>query len=218
MDCCTADYDTVFSAKRAARDLKRYRRKGPDPTTKLLIEAVKQDSVQGMTLLDIGGGIGVIDHELLAAGAGSAVHVDASDAAVRAATDEAARRGTTGRLQCRRGDFVTVADGIAPADLVTLDRVICCYADMERLVASSAARARRMYGVVIPRERRLTRIMALGINLIFRMTRNPFRFHVHPMQAIDRAIQRAGLAPRVVKDTIIWRVAVYQRRDESRVA
>jgi magnesium-protoporphyrin O-methyltransferase len=164
-----------------------------------------------MTLLDIGGGIGVIDHELLAAGAGSAVHVDASEAAVRAATEEAARRGTTGRLEFRRGDFVVLAEGIEAADLVTLDRVICCYADMEQLVTSSAIRARRMYGVVIPRERRLTRIMALGINLIFRMTRNPFRFHVHPIRSIDRAIQRAGLSPRVVKDTLIWRVAVYTR-------
>jgi magnesium-protoporphyrin O-methyltransferase len=211
MDCCKPDYDTVFTGKRAAKDLKRYRRKGPDATTSLLIDSLKSAGVRGKTLLDIGGGIGVIDHELLAAGADSAVHVEASEPFVRAASEEAGRRGTAARLQFRRGDFVTLAGEIDSADLVTLDRVICCYRDMEQLVTASAGRAREMYGVVIPRERRLTKVMALGINLIFRITRNPFRFYVHPSRSIDRVVERAGLSAAFVKDTLIWRVAVYRR-------
>jgi magnesium-protoporphyrin O-methyltransferase len=218
MDCCKPDYDSVFSEKRAAKDLKRYRRKGPDPTTRLLIDALKSAGVRDKTLLDIGAGIGVIDHELLEAGARSAMHVDASEASARAATEEASRRGTVGRLRFRRGDFVALAPEIEAADLVTLDRVICCYAGMEQLVTASASHARQLYGIVVPRQRRLTRVMALGINLIFRITRNPFRFYVHPLRDIDRAVQGAGLSPRSVKDTFIWRVAVYRRNDESRVA
>src|SRR5204863_302008 len=69
MTCCQPDsFDAVFSEKRASKDLKRYRKKGPDKTTRLLLDALKADGVAGKTLLDIGGGIGVAHHELLAAG------------------------------------------------------------------------------------------------------------------------------------------------------
>ncbi|MGH7679808.1 MAG: methyltransferase [Gemmatimonadaceae bacterium] len=211
MDCCKPDYDTVFGAKRAKKDLKRYRKKGPDKTTRVLIDALTATGVRHKTLLDIGGGIGVIDNEMLDAGVASAVHVEASDAFVHVASEEAIRRGHASRVQFFRGDFVAVANSIPPADLVTLDRVICCYSDMEQLVTKSATRARSLYGIVVPRERRLTRIMRWGINLVFRITRNPFRFHVHSPRDIDAAVLRAGLVPRFLQETPIWRVAVYGR-------
>ena len=212
MDCCTRDYDTVFSEKRAKQDLKRYRKKGPDKTTRMLIDALKSAGVGRKTLLDVGGGIGVIDHELLAAGLDSAVHVEASEAFGRAAAEEARRRGLGNQVRFLRGDFVALAPEIAEADVVTLDRVICCYANVQELVTTSAGHARELYGIVIPRARRLTAIMAFGINLIFRLTRNPFRFYLHPPPVIDRMLEQAGLARRFLKDTLIWRVAVYSRR------
>jgi 2-polyprenyl-3-methyl-5-hydroxy-6-metoxy-1,4-benzoquinol methylase len=212
MDCCKPDYDTVFSEKRAKADLKRYRKKGPDKTTRMLIEALKSFGVRQKTLLDIGGGVGVIDHELIASGVESAVHVEASEASVKAAADEALRRGHQARMTFLRGDFVALSGDIAPADIVTLDRVICCYANMEQLVSTSAARARQLYGVVVPRERTLTNLMRAGINLVFRIIRNPFRFYVHPLRDIDGLLQRTGFALQSVKVTLIWRVAVYEKR------
>ena len=211
MDCCKPDYETVFSEKRARKDLKRFRKKGPDTTTRLLIDALKDAGVQQHTLLDIGGGIGAIDHELLAAGAASAVHVEASESFGRAAEDEANRRGMRNRMDFRRGDFVELAADIPPADVVTLDRVICCYADMELLVVASAAHARRLYGVVIPRQSAITRVGRMTINTIFRISRNPFRFYIHPLSEIERVLARVGLRLRVAKETIFWRIAVYER-------
>jgi 2-polyprenyl-3-methyl-5-hydroxy-6-metoxy-1,4-benzoquinol methylase len=211
MDCCRPDYETVFSDARAKNDLKRYRKKGPDTTTRLLIEALTAAGVRNRTLLDIGGGIGAVDHELLAAGAASAVHVEASEPFVRAATEEAARRGHAAKLTSRRGDFVELAGDIAPADVVTLDRVICCYAEMDQLVSASAAHARQLYGIVVPRERMLTRLMRMGINAVFRVTRNPFRFFIHPIDGIERILARYGLARVSSSDTLIWKVAVYAR-------
>lgn len=212
MNCCdTRRYDAVFSEKRARSDLKRYRKKGPAKTTQLLIDAIKASGVQHATLLDIGGGIGAISHELLAAGADSSVEVEAADAFVHAAREEAGRRGHEARIRFLHGDFVTLAGEIPLADIVTLDRVICCYPNMEQLVTASLARTRRTYGIVIPRERRLTSVMSMGINLVFRITRNPFRFFVHPPLEIERLIARAGFAPHSVKDTAVWRVAVFKR-------
>lgn len=211
-NCCdTKRYDAVFSEKRARSDLKRYRKKGPAKTTQLLIDAVKGAGVQRATLLDIGGGIGAISHELLAAGAEAATEVEAADAFVQAARDEATRRGHEARIRFVSGDFVALASEIPSTDIVTLDRVICCYPNMEQLVTASLARARRTYGIVIPRARRLTSIMSAGINLVFRLTRNPFRFFVHAPTEIERLIGRAGFVPHSVKDTAVWRVAVYKR-------
>jgi len=124
---------------------------------------------------------------------------------------EAERRGFAGRLESKRGDFVELAAGIAPADVVTLDRVICCYPDMKTLVSESAAHARQLYGVVIPRENRLVRVMRLGINTVFRVMRNPFRFYIHPSREIEAVLARFGFKPLATRDTLVWRVAVYSR-------
>lgn len=105
-----------------------------------------------MSLLDIGGGIGVIQHELRAAGVTGITGVDASRAYLAMAREEAERRGYAGDARYVYGDFVALADGIAPADIVTLDRVVCCYPDMAALMDSAAAKAGRFLGLVYPRD------------------------------------------------------------------
>ena len=108
--------------------------------------------MEGATLLDIGGGIGVIQHELLDSGAAQATSVEASSAYLSAARSESERRGLVDRVTYHHGDFVDLAESIQPADVVTLDRVLNVYPDWERLASLSAERARRLYGVVIPRD------------------------------------------------------------------
>ena len=211
MDCCKHDYDSVFSARRAEKDLKRYRRKGPDKSTRLLIDALCSVGVRGKSLLDIGGGIGVIDHELLDEGADSAIHIDAAAGSTRAAEEESTRRGTRDRIQFRHGDFVAVAAAIPGADVVTLDRVICCYANMDQLVSASVAHARELLGIVVPRERRITRVGRFGVNTMFRLTRTPFRFHIHRIRDIERLLGAAGFHVQSVAETIFWHVAVFAR-------
>jgi hypothetical protein len=73
--------------------LRRYRKKGPHLTTRLLLRAIEPPRNQAMTLLDIGGGVGTIPHELLASGLSGAVLVEASSAYLQAAENEAIRRG-----------------------------------------------------------------------------------------------------------------------------
>jgi magnesium-protoporphyrin O-methyltransferase len=106
-----------------------------------LIDALKTEGIEGATLLDIGGGIGAIQHELLAAGAAHATSVDASNPYLETAREESIRRGLGDRVTYRHGDFVELAESIPPADIVTLDRVINVYPDWERLTQLSAARA-----------------------------------------------------------------------------
>jgi magnesium-protoporphyrin O-methyltransferase len=213
MNCCCqpGPYDSVFNDKHAAKDLKRYRKKGPNKTTRMLLDALKAEGVRGASLLDVGAGIGVIHHELLGVGAQTAVHVDAATGPMQVARAETARRGNSERVRFLQGDFVALAPDIAPADVVTLDRVICCYPDMKALVSASATRARHLYGAVFPRGRLFTKVGVRVVNTVLRVFRNPFRSYVHPPAAIDAELRRHGFEPRSVRETFVWRVAVYSR-------
>lgn len=179
-----------FDRGTAERNLRTYRKRGPDRTTRLLIEALESEGVAGLTLLDIGGGIGVIQCELLKAGAAHATDVDASSAYLTAAQGEAERQGLADRVEYRRGNFVDLAPELASADIVTLDRVVCCYHDPRSLVGLSAAKAAKLYGLVYPRDTWWSRTPIALVNLVFRLRRNPFRIFVHPTAAVD------GLRPR----------------------
>jgi magnesium-protoporphyrin O-methyltransferase len=212
MSGCCQGIDGVFGDKTAKRDLRRYRRRGPSRPTRLLLAALREAGVSGAALLDIGGGVGAIQHELLEAGAERATGVDASQAYLRAAREEAARRGNAGRVSQRLGDFVELAEEIAPADVVTLDRVICCYPDVEALVGRSAEHAQRLYGLVYPRDAWWTRLGVRFANLGLRVMRNPFRVFVHPDAVVGAVARSRGLEPRLRRGAgPVWQVAVFAR-------
>ena len=207
--CC--GFEEQFSRKVAAGDLRKYRKRGPMRTAQMLVDALRAEGVEGLTLLDIGGGVGALQHELLRAGVEQATGVDASAAYLDAAAEEAARQGHTDRVRHRHGDFVAVAAEVEPADVVTLDRVICCYLDMEALVALSAERAQRFYGVVYPRRTWWTRLAFRAINGIQRLRRNPFRAFIHRPDAVEALIREKGLTRRFYTTTWMWQVVVYGR-------
>ena len=211
--CCVSTdcHDAKFDDAQAAEDLRGYRSNGPSATTRLLLDALRAEGVEGTTLLDVGGGVGIVQHELLDAGVRHAVHVDAARPYVRVAREEAGRRGHADRATFLHGDFVARAPEVEPADVVTLDRVICCYPAMEALVAASAARARRLYGIVVPRDTWWVRAGDAVGNLRRRMQRSAFRTYVHPLAAIDAAIRRQGLVPRASRRTLTWQMSLDAR-------
>jgi magnesium-protoporphyrin O-methyltransferase len=212
MNCCQCQgIEELFSEAYVTKELTRYRLRGPDKTTRMLIDALKSTDVQGLTLLDIGGGLGAIQHELLRAGVEHATDVEASSAYLAGARAEAARRGFAERVEYQHGNFVDLASQIAPVDIVTLDRVICCYDDMQRLVGLSAARARRLYGLVYPRDTWWIKL-GLGIqNFFFRLTKNRYRSYVHPTKAVEAIVNGNGLTRRYHRQTFVWQVVVYGR-------
>jgi 2-polyprenyl-3-methyl-5-hydroxy-6-metoxy-1,4-benzoquinol methylase len=166
MSCCThcQDAESFFSRRTARRELRRYRRRGPPRFTRRLLDLIPDRDVRERSLLDVGGGIGAIQHEMFARGLARAVHVDASAAYLERSADEAKRRGHRDRVEYRYGDFVDLAPDLEAADIVTLDRVVCCYPDMPRLIRASTARADRVYALSYPRARRATKaVMALGL-------------------------------------------------------
>jgi magnesium-protoporphyrin O-methyltransferase len=209
--CCRPDYDALFDWRMANRDLEDYRRNGAEGGTRELICAIAERGIEGATLLDIGGGVGIIGQELLAAGASRLTDVDASRAYLDAARWLAEQRGTADRGEYHYGDFVTLAPAVAAADVVTLDRVVCCYADWRALVDASVAKAQRLYGLVYPVDRWWIRVGATLGNAALRLMRQSFRFHVHPTRAIDARVRAAGFERSFERRGWIWQVVLYER-------
>ena len=212
MDCCQCQgIEEAFNDQFVNRELSKFRSKGPSKTTRILINALKGEGILGLSLLDIGGGVGAVQHELLEAGCQSATDVDASTAYLRAAREEAQRRGLAERVSYRHGNFVDLAAQVPEADIVTLDRVICCYPGMEALVELSAARARKLYGLVFPRETWWMKVGLAVMNFFFRLRRTPFRIFSHSSQAVEALLSRNGFKRRFYRRTLAWQVVVYSR-------
>ena len=213
MDCCQCQgIEARFDQKHVAKKLKEYRRIGPKKTTWQLIEALRAEGVDGMTLLDIGGGVGDIQHEMLRLGVSSATNSEASTAYLEACRQEAERLGHADQIRHIPGNFVELAKDIAPADIVTLDRVICCYHDMPTLVNLSAQKARRLYGIVYPLDKWWLRFA----NLVYYnfgnwVQRNPMRMFVHPPEVVEAIIRSNGLERRFCNEMGPWQVVVYAR-------
>jgi len=144
MQCC--GIDSMFNQKVAQKELQSYQNKGPNKTTKILLDQLILRVEDNKSLLDIGGGVGAISHELSQIGLSKVINVDASKAYLQVAKSEADRLGYGKKASFYHGDFVTLASQIPSTDLVTLDRVICCYSDMERLVTRSIEHAKEYYG------------------------------------------------------------------------
>jgi magnesium-protoporphyrin O-methyltransferase len=169
------------------------------------------------TLLDIGAGVGAVHHELLGAGIARAVHVDASTAHLAAAREESTQRGYADRVDFVHGDFVSLATTIPSADVVTLDKVICCYPDMERLVRLAAEKAGRFWGAAYPR-RAWWVSAGFGVaNLLLRLRRSLFRTFLHDPDAIETVLASAGLDAVSSQRTLVWEVVVYRRRESREV-
>lgn len=216
MTCCHCqDAVRVFDAGFAKRDVRRYRRKGPDGTTRTILAALETHDARSGSLLDIGGGIGVIVHELLENGVSEATLVEAAPAYLTAAQAEAARRGHAEQIRFVQGDFVDLAAELPSADAVTLDRVVCCYPDFEGLLRAATSRANQLLVLSYPRDRWYVRAVIAMINLSRWLLRSAFRVFVHPPGRMRGLIEAAGFRQHSSHNTPFWQVAVFGRSDST---
>ena len=209
-NCCEIT-DRAFSENEARSEIRRYRRKGPPEQTRLLLNAIRSLRLRNISLLDIGGGIGVIHHELLEDVADTATHVDASSAYLKEAKGEAARRGHSDRVTFIHGDYTEVAAEIPRADVVTLDRVVCCYPDFRRLLKNAADHSQGALALTYPRETWYLRVALKFMNFFQQIRRDPFRVFLHPVSEMDLLLSREGFERVRLQRLFVWEIALYQR-------
>jgi 16S rRNA G966 N2-methylase RsmD len=214
MNCCQCeDIDQHFGEERVKEELSRYQRKGPGTTTRILLNGLREQNLRSSTLLDVGSGIGVIVHELLDHGITSATLVESSSAYLKAAEAEARSRGHHGRVEFVHGDFVQLADKLPKADLVTLDRVVCCYPYFEQLLAASADKSRKWCALSYPRDRWYVKTGNAFENWTRRRRADPFRTYIHPEHRINEIMLDAGFDRYFHRGTLTWQMTIYGRKD-----
>jgi magnesium-protoporphyrin O-methyltransferase len=179
--------------------------------TKLILEAVRSLRLKDANLLDIGGGIGVIHHELLNDVAREATHVDASSAYLKESRQESARRGHSERVHFIHADFTDVASELSTADIVTLDRVVCCYPDFHRLLEAAAGHSRRALALTYPRETWYMRFALKVANFFQGLRKDPFRVFLHPIAEMDALLEREGFKRASLRRLFVWEMALYQK-------
>lgn len=179
-----------------------------------MLEALKRGDITDATVLDIGGGIGVLSLELLAAGVSAATHVEAASAYSDVAAQEAGSRGVGDRLRLVLGDAVDVDVGLPDAELVALDRVVCCYPDWAALLHVASKHCRRLLALSYPRDRWYVRLFVRLDNGRRRLAKNAFRTFVHPVSEMERFLTNAGFTRVDGRDGFVWAVAMYVRSFE----
>jgi SAM-dependent methyltransferase len=207
--CCSpAGLEEVFGEQAARRDARRYRRKGLDRTARRMLAFLRERGLEGRTVLEVGGGVGALEIELLKAGADRAVNVELSPAYDAEAAALAREAGLERRIDRRIGDF---ASGVYvnTADVVLLHRVVCCYPDPEALVGAAAERARGAIVLSFPRESLVVRAGFALANLWYRRT--GFQVYVHPVASVLGAAESRGLRPAFEHRGRLWHVAALER-------
>jgi len=210
--CCDGEgYDAVFTDRFAQRVARRYRRHGLNATSSLMVDFLSRRGIEGASVLEIGGGVGEIQLELLRRGAARVTNLEIS-----AGYEEEARRlleqsGMAGRVTRRFLDIAQAPDEVEPADVVVLHRVVCCYPDYERLLSAAGGHADRLLVFSHPPENVLSRGVIGAENLVRRVKRQSFRAFVHPADAMVSVLAGAGLTARYRHRGQAWCVVGLER-------
>ena len=205
--CCDPDgYGAVFGSGFARHRERRYRRRGLGATEREIVAFLTGQGIRGATVLEIGGGVGEIQLELLRAGAASTTNLElvaAYDAPAHRLSDEA---GLSSRMDRRIIDIVQRPSEVPPADVVVLHRVVCCYPDHERLLAAAADHARRLVVFSHPPRNLLSRALVSTENAALRLRGRTFRSWTHPPQAMLEVVQGRGFVPVHQHRGLAWHV------------
>ena len=195
----------------ATRAADRYRKKGVDKTAQRMLGFLEEHGIEGATVLEIGGGVGELQIELLKRGAARTLNLELS-----AGYDEDAMRlmreaGVEGHAERRLHDLALDPDGVEAADVVLLHRVVCCYPDYERLLGAAADHARHLLVFSYPPRNVLSRFMLGSENFLLRLRRKEFRAFVHPPARMLATVEDRGLRRTYAHEPLVWQIAGFER-------
>ncbi|UIP58564.1 methyltransferase domain-containing protein [Agromyces marinus] len=214
-DCCPRGqtrYEQVFGDRFARALAKRYRRRGLTSPERRIVDAVVEAGIDGATVLEIGGGIGELQLELLRRGGTSTTNLELSGAYEAVARDLAAAEGLAERTRRIVGvDLASDGSEVDEADHVILHRVVCCYPNAESLLRASAAHARRSLVFSHPPNSWPARASTATVNLMMRLRRQEYRGFIHAPDRMYDVLRRSGLEMRSVERAGPWRVVAAVR-------
>ncbi|MFB3051745.1 MAG: class I SAM-dependent methyltransferase [Acidimicrobiia bacterium] len=211
-NCCDpAPYRRFFNRKEAERHARGYRRKGLDPMASSMVQYLVSRGVEAADVLDVGGGVGAIQLELLKAGAAKSVNVELSSGYEEAAQRLAEEEGFEDRITRQLGDFVEHQHEFEPADIVVMNRVVCCYPWMERMMEAAVGKATQYLALTFPREKWWMEFGMWSVNAYMGLRKCDFRAFVHPVADIESVATSAGFVVCHTDNNFAWQAVVFER-------
>jgi 2-polyprenyl-3-methyl-5-hydroxy-6-metoxy-1,4-benzoquinol methylase len=193
-ECCDRDdYQSVFSGRFARRQSKRYERRGLTPAAQNIVDFAASQGIEGATVLEIGGGVGQLQVELLRRGAARVTNLEISENYEAEAARLLEQEEMTDRVTRRFLDIAEAPDEVEPADVVVLHRVVCCYPDYAKLLSVAAGHARKALVYSHPAANIANRVQFRAENLYRRLRGNDFRAFIHPPSGMVRAAESDGM-------------------------
>lgn len=181
-----------------------------------LREALLSLDPTGRTVLELGCGRGGLLLRLVQAGATRATGVDLSSAGIDAARNRFEQAQLSDRAHLSVGDAARVP--LEPHDWVILDRVMCCYPDVEGLLANTLPAARQIYAFTVPTSRGwrgvIARLEEWFENASNTLRGQPCPGYVHSLDLIEERLVTAGFRLRHHDRQRLWHIAIYERSDE----
>jgi hypothetical protein len=211
--CCDArGCDGFFTPRMARRAADRCRKNGVDKTAQRMLAFLEEHVIEGATVLEIGGGVGEIQIELLKRGVTRSLNLELSPGYEEDALRLVREADLEGSAQRRLHDIAADPGGVEPADVVVLHRVVCCYPDYERLLGAAADHARRLLVFSYPPRNVLSRFLLGAQNLVFRLQRKEFRAFTHPPARMLAVVEERGLLLAYTHRPFVWQIAGFERR------
>ena len=192
-------------------DLRSYRRRGLEKLERELLASVPPEAYVGSRVLEIGGGIGVLQAELLRRGAHSGEVIELVAAYRKYAAELARDLEVEDRTAFRVHDVLAEPGTVERADVVIMNKVICCSPDGLELVAVAAGLTRKALVLAFPRSTWPLRVAARLQHLFFRALGRKYRCYVRPFDAVAAAATSGGLVRSDSGRGAIWEHATFVR-------
>lgn len=210
--CCASSTPAgTYFSKHARRYFKSYKKEGLAKEQRLLVEGIKALPLEGKSILEIGCGVGSVHLTLLQDGASSSMGIDAAEGMIEKAKILSRELSLENRAEYIHGDFVSVHPSVRDADITIMDKVICCYENVDDLVANSLKKTRLVYAVSFPRPTMFVKF-TLHIPIIAaKILRWSFRPYWHDWLQIVRKIETEGFQRVYVGSTVFWSIYVFRR-------
>jgi len=200
-----------FFSKEARNFLKRSKRRGLEKSQKNLVEGLSKAGISDKSILEIGCGVGYLHSRLLLGGARSAFGVDISEEMLRLAKMYMKELGLEDKTDYLQGDFAEISEAVKPSDILILDKVICCYPEVENLVEKSIAKTKSIYAFTLPRDAWWVKSGMTVVIRFLKLFGSKFHPYFHDHAIVNGRLANNGFTQIYHNQTLAWETYVFQK-------
>lgn len=179
-----------------------------------MLAGLTAEDLEGAHVLEVGGGVGALQVELLKRGAAQGEVIELVGAYAPYAARLAAASGVQDRTSFRVADLLAGDEAPAPADVVILNRVVCCSGEGVELLRLAAGLASGTLLVSFPRPTAPARFAARAQHRLGRLFGRLYRFYVHPRHQLRAAAETGGLELVAGGAGVVWEYMAFRRRTQ----